>query len=265
MRWFRFYHEALDDPKVQRLPAELFKAWVNLLCVASKNDGKIPDDVADLAFTMRMSQAKLAAQIEALVAAELLDRDETLHPHNWSERQYESDDVATRVKRHRERKAAVTANVPCNVTETPPVTVPDTDSEADTEQKRKKGALRAEFLLFWQSYPRKEAKGDAEKAFGPACKLADPEKIIAACKAFRWPDDRRFIPLPATWLRAKRWEDEQPVATPAGDPHDAQWRARLNGYKPGGHWPDVWGSRPGEPGCVAPRDLLREYGLGDHP
>jgi hypothetical protein len=25
MDWFRFYHDVLDDPKVQRLPAPLFK------------------------------------------------------------------------------------------------------------------------------------------------------------------------------------------------------------------------------------------------
>jgi hypothetical protein len=262
MRWFRFYHEALDDPKVQRLPAELFKAWVNLLCVAGKNEGHIPDNLTDLAFTMRMSEPKLNAQIEALVTAGLIDRGDTLQPHNWSERQYESDNVATRVKRHRERKAAVTSNVPCNVTETEPVTVPDTDTDTDTEQRRKKAALRAEFVRFWKAYPRKEAKGDAEKAFTPACKIADPDTIIAKCLAFQWPEDRRFIPLPATWLRARRWEDELPAAavvTPE-DP-DNKWRARLRGYKPGGYWPDVWGSRPGEPGCVAPQALLREFGL----
>jgi len=31
-RWFRFYAESVNDPKVQRLPAHLFKTWVNILC-----------------------------------------------------------------------------------------------------------------------------------------------------------------------------------------------------------------------------------------
>lgn len=26
MKWFRFYHDALDDPKVQRLPGDVFRA-----------------------------------------------------------------------------------------------------------------------------------------------------------------------------------------------------------------------------------------------
>ena len=33
MNWFRFYHGALHDPKVQSLRPELFKFWVNLLCL----------------------------------------------------------------------------------------------------------------------------------------------------------------------------------------------------------------------------------------
>ena len=47
-RWFRFYDEALDDPKVQRLAPHLFKTWINLLCLASKEDGTMPsnDDIA---------------------------------------------------------------------------------------------------------------------------------------------------------------------------------------------------------------------------
>jgi len=34
--WFRFYNDALDNPKVQLLPSDLFKTWVNLLCIASR-------------------------------------------------------------------------------------------------------------------------------------------------------------------------------------------------------------------------------------
>ena len=41
-RWFRFYNEALDDPKVQKLPPALFKSWVNLLCLTARHDGTLP-------------------------------------------------------------------------------------------------------------------------------------------------------------------------------------------------------------------------------
>jgi hypothetical protein len=39
MKWLRLYSDVVSDPKVQRLPGEKFKAWVNLLCVASQHDG----------------------------------------------------------------------------------------------------------------------------------------------------------------------------------------------------------------------------------
>ena len=53
-RWFRFYDEALDDPKVQRLAPHLFKTWINLLCLASKEDGTMPSN-DDIAFRLRIS------------------------------------------------------------------------------------------------------------------------------------------------------------------------------------------------------------------
>lgn len=54
-RWFRFYDEALDDPKVQRLPGEDFKAWVNMLALASKHGGQLPA-IGDMAFALRMDE-----------------------------------------------------------------------------------------------------------------------------------------------------------------------------------------------------------------
>jgi hypothetical protein len=129
MRWFRFYNETRHDPKVQRLPAELFRAWVNMLCLANENGGHIPGTPEDLAYEMRMPVAKAMKCIEQLKHAGLLDQDETLHPHNWNGRQYQSDDVGTRVKRYRERQR--------NVTETADETPPDTDTESDTEQKQR--------------------------------------------------------------------------------------------------------------------------------
>jgi len=38
-RWFRVHDDLVDDPKVQRLDPRLFKALVNLWCLASANGG----------------------------------------------------------------------------------------------------------------------------------------------------------------------------------------------------------------------------------
>lgn len=106
MRWFRFYHEALDDPKVQRLCPELFKAWVNILCLASEGTprGSLPS-VEDIAFRLRLDLETTTAHCLALEGAGLVEWvDGFFQPHNWKGRQPPSDDVTPRVTKHRKEK-----------------------------------------------------------------------------------------------------------------------------------------------------------------
>lgn len=132
-RWFRLYDEMLDDPKAQRLPPQDFKIWINLLCLASRNDGKLPC-ISDIAFALRISENDAVTMVERLHIAGLIDKRNggpdgfRYSPHGWEKRQYKSDNSADRVKKHREKRNGE-CNVSCNVTETPP----DTDTEADTE------------------------------------------------------------------------------------------------------------------------------------
>jgi hypothetical protein len=138
---------------------------------------------------------------------------------------------------------------------------PQADARPETEQRQRREE-KSTFVRFWKAYPRKQDKGHAERAFDRAIKDTDPERIIAACENYRWPEDRQFIPMPATWLNGRRWEDEQNSAPePQADPAASQWRARLKNYKPGGYWPEIWGERPGEPGCLVPALLLKEFSL----
>lgn len=106
MKWFRFYHEACRDPKVQDMRPELFKFWVNILCVASEqNDrGRIPSE-AHVKRALGLGQALTKRWLSELEALALLHRsvDGVLIPHGWDERQPESDDSSKRQKRRRER------------------------------------------------------------------------------------------------------------------------------------------------------------------
>lgn len=134
-RWFRLYDEMLDDPKAQRLPPQDFKIWINLLCLASRNDGKLPC-ISDIAFALRISENDAVTMVERLHIAGLIDKRNggpdgfRYFPHGWEKRQYKSDNSADRVKKHREKRNSE-CNVSCNVTETPPDTETDTDTEAD--------------------------------------------------------------------------------------------------------------------------------------
>lgn len=144
--WLRLYDEVLDDPKVQKLSGDDFKAWINLLCLARRHDGILPDLEA-IAFALRMSVDGARTVLERLLNGTLIDRRsggvDGAHyaPHGWDKRQYKSDGSTERVKRFRERSKTVT--------ETPPET--ETDTESETEKKREGDApngATAEFAFF---------------------------------------------------------------------------------------------------------------------
>lgn len=122
--WFRVYDEVLDDPKVQSLEPELFKAWINLLCLAARNDGRLPQ-ITDIAFALRVDITVAERWVERLSNGGLIDRvnggPNGWHnaPHGWRKRQYKSDTSTERVKRFRNARATAT------------VTPPDTDTDTD--------------------------------------------------------------------------------------------------------------------------------------
>jgi hypothetical protein len=68
------------------------------------------------------------------------------------------------------------------------------------------------FLEFWQIYPRKVSKREAEKAWNK-CSLADREAAFESLpihvKYWRLKDTaNEFIPHASTWLNQARFEDE---------------------------------------------------------
>lgn len=83
-----------------------------------------------------------------------------------------------------------------------------------------KGEIIIRFDEFWASYPKKRSKGDAIKAWE---RIKPDEDLFAtimlAVSAAKESDDWRkeggkYIPFPASWLRAKGWEDEYDVQVP---------------------------------------------------
>lgn len=143
MKWLRLYSSVLHDPKVQRLSPALFKHWVNILCLANEQEprGVLPP-VDDIAFALRIKSSDAGRVVKQLCDAGLLDLTENGQhlPHNWPQRQRESDDVAARVRDHRGRKAANQAESSSASTEHVTLqkrygNVLDTDSDTDTEEE----------------------------------------------------------------------------------------------------------------------------------
>ena len=72
--------------------------------------------------------------------------------------------------------------------------------------------LPERFDAFWSAYPKKQAKQNAIKAWD---KLKPTEELLREVSKGlkRWMQseqwsDSRYIPMPATWLNQRRWEDE---------------------------------------------------------
>lgn len=78
-----------------------------------------------------------------------------------------------------------------------------------------KGEASEAFIRFWEKYPKKKGKQAAKKAFA---KLCPDETLLGAmlcalekqrlCTEWQR-EGGRFIPLPASWINGRRWEDEQ--------------------------------------------------------
>jgi len=166
-RWWRAYDEAVDDAKLILLSDKAHRAWFGLMCVASANDGVLPD-IKVVSVKLRVPPPRAAALIAELVAAGLFDKreDGKFEPHNWKGRQYKSDVTdptnAERQKRFRDKHR----NGVTTVTETVTAKLPETETETETEKGRelcpvgkptrtKAAAYSEEFETeFWMNYPR---------------------------------------------------------------------------------------------------------------
>lgn len=121
---------------------------------------------------------------------------------------------------------------------------------------------------FWEAYPRREDKQRALKKWREAINAgADPENLALCAEAYaaRCEKEKRemtFIRLPATWLNNKNWADFQDEVDAANDTwtEDDNWRVRMRIYSERGIWPaDVYGARPGQPGCCCPPNIIQEF------
>jgi hypothetical protein len=147
--------------------------------------------------------------------------------------------TAERVRRHRDRRVCNASEETCNASGAERNAVkrsgnaPVTPSEAYTDTETQ-DLVRESFDRFWAVYPKKDGKANAAKvwrALRPNEALVD--RIIADVRrrsaSADWrKDSGTFIPLPTTYLRGRRWEDEGVVetATPTAATVDAD-RART--------------------------------------
>ncbi len=114
-------------------------------------------------------------------------------------------------------------------------------AKAKVEERSNK---KEDFDTFWEAYPRKKNKGQAEKAF---MKVNPDEELLAvilakieqATKSRDWQkEDGEYIPYPATWLNAKGWEDEIKKGGQSGT-HRKDTKPGIPGNRPAGAFDDL--------------------------
>jgi hypothetical protein len=106
--------------------------------------------------------------------------------------------------------------------------VKEENAPTKSVRAKERERLNRDFKRFWEAYPKKVAKAQAEKVFFRLCPDEElAEQIVSAVDEQRgWETWRRdggkFIPHPATWLNQERWLDESPEKCKAAPPPMAQ-------------------------------------------
>ena len=191
--WFRFYTEAVNDPKVQRLSPQLFKTWVNLLCLAGQNGGDLPS-VDDIAYFLRLSTHDAQQQIDELIFAGLVDigKGQKLTPHNWEKRQFVSDVSTERVRKYRQTKKKETCNADETFQETPPEqNRTDSDTELDSplppnDEDGEKGQIQSFDLGgLGQVLGRRGVTVDAKRRVAQQLGIGDATPLVALYEGWK--------------------------------------------------------------------------------
>ena len=196
-RWFRFYSAAMRDPKVAKLTDKQFRLWMNLLAVASENDGHIPM-LDDLKYLLNRRLDHLSTGVKELISMGLIDcLADGYEPHNWNKFQYKSDTSKERVAKHRAKR---------NVTVTPP----DTETDTDITLSKDNGASAD--AVFWSNAKAYLGGKNPGALIGKWCRdytKAEVAKAIGAAQVERAVDPVSYI---ERILRGASKALERPIA-----------------------------------------------------
>jgi DNA-binding transcriptional regulator YhcF (GntR family) len=197
------------DPKVQKLSPAQFKHWINILCIANSNrdTGELPS-VDDIAFALRIKPSEVQNILSHLLEKGLLDKrdDGSFSPHNWTERQRNSDVGAARQQRYREKNKQNNSKLPEKVT-----SLSRNGDALEVEVEVDKKIKSDLFESLWKAYPRKDGRREAERHYFATVKNdADMKRINLALGKYLAEiasnaTERRYIKTGKVWFN--NWQD----------------------------------------------------------
>lgn len=208
--WFKFFgNDYLADEKMLGMDGNIRSCWLTLLCYASRNDG----------IARYITEEQLMIQAGVPVGGDEWNRtlgvlgrfkarnmvsitENGIEIVNWEKRQAMYQTGAERMSHLRHKRDTK-------------VTLEE-EEEVDVEEEVEEEL----FTRVWEVYPKKQGKAPALKAFDKL--KADREltdRIVSAIALAKttsqWKDNEgRYIPLCATYLNQRRFEDELPAPKP---------------------------------------------------
>jgi hypothetical protein len=199
-RWFHVSHDINSDGEVweltDRFGATGLRLWLEFLSIGDRNEGRLPElseaTVRQLSIKCNTTQIRVRQVCDWIVTKTWIVCDPSPRLRNWA--------IYNPL---REDKKSHTPSPP---------TFPPIPSEPSSPKEIY--AQPDGFAEFWNLYPKKKSRGQAEKAWKKLKPNGDLQAtILRAVGRQRSSSDwlkqsGQFIPYPATWLNAKGWEDQ---------------------------------------------------------
>jgi hypothetical protein len=226
MKWFRMYNDILDDHKIAKMSPKTFKLFSFLLAFSSEceSNGIIIEDITDLSWRFRVPPKTIKTAIKELIELDIISvLNEEITILNWNKRQFSSDDVAERVKRHRQKKGMLQETL----VETPPE---QKQIQKQIQKQKRTNSYAVEREIF--EVARKCYKGTKrglEVEFDNFIKKHKdwksvlPELLPAIENRIEASDNHKstgaFFPEWAnfsTWINQRKWEEEYPTIKTGG-------------------------------------------------
>ncbi|MGE0630937.1 MAG: hypothetical protein AB7O96_00900 [Pseudobdellovibrionaceae bacterium] len=186
--WIKLYNSLLDKYEFGQLSDSAKGHLVCIWLLASRSNNKVPWD-----------EKWVTQRIQASSRVNLQELENLGFINSYSDKEPLEQDASMLVALARSRETEREGEKEKSIPPLPP-----------------KGVGEG-FEKFWNAYPKRKSKGQAEKAWSklkPNEQLTD--KILQAVERAKtsesWQKDGgQFIPYPASWLNAKGWEDNDVV------------------------------------------------------
>lgn len=222
MTWFKVDDSLAFHAKAVAAGNAAMGMWVRAgaWCSQQLTDGHVPAHMVPA--LGRPSEAKRLCDVGLW-----LREDDGYRFWQWGERnplrhEVEDDRSAARERMRKARDAKRSPEQSANgranfdrsaaaVAVTPTRPDPSLTSTKSESPPRPPAAEPSGFAEFYLAYPRKVGRVAAVKAYSKAMTLTEPGVLLAAVQRFATSmqgRDPKYIPHPATWLNAGRWDDE---------------------------------------------------------